>query len=147
MSDEPFLGEYWTVELTNVKVAGESMVRSKSPAIVDTGTSLILGPYSDVGWLAQTVGGLCYKFDEEAEATLGGGTTSQSVAEQVKWSAVLVPAGASFRRPPGGAATVCPCFSGDQFSPENSDGSICQAVMTSPPRPSLASRGCDRTRA
>lgn len=63
---------FWSVVLKDVKVGSESVLTSEATAVLDTGTSLVLGPYADVGLLADRVGAHCVKF---------GGVSSSTVEE------------------------------------------------------------------
>lgn len=53
---------YWSVVLQNVKVGSESVLRTKASAILDTGTSMVVGPYQDVGYVANMIGAYCVAF-------------------------------------------------------------------------------------
>lgn len=50
---------YWSVDLVNLKLGGSSVLETKATAILDTGTSMIVGPYEDVGYLADMIGAWC----------------------------------------------------------------------------------------
>lgn len=50
---------FWAVTLQDINVASGSVLRSPAPAILDTGTSMIVGPYDDVSYLANEIGATC----------------------------------------------------------------------------------------
>ncbi|CAM9301589.1 unnamed protein product [Pylaiella littoralis] len=50
---------FWAVTLRDINVASGSVLRSPAPAILDTGTSMIVGPYDDVSYLANEIGATC----------------------------------------------------------------------------------------
>lgn len=53
---------FWSVVLHDINVGGSSVLRSSAPAILDTGTSMIVGPFEDVAYLANEIGALCVSF-------------------------------------------------------------------------------------
>lgn len=53
---------FWSVVVRNVNVGGNSVLRAPAPAILDTGTSMIVGPFDDVAYLAHQIGALCVSF-------------------------------------------------------------------------------------
>ncbi|CAN0147112.1 unnamed protein product, partial [Laminaria digitata] len=53
---------YWSVVLQNVKIGSENVLRSSAPAILDTGTSMVVGPFNDVGFIADAIGAYCIEF-------------------------------------------------------------------------------------
>jgi len=59
---------YWSVNLDTVEVNGQ-LVSSASTAIVDSGTTLIMGPSADVGVIAEMNGASCYAEPTSATAT------------------------------------------------------------------------------
>ncbi|CAM9408921.1 unnamed protein product, partial [Hapterophycus canaliculatus] len=50
---------FWSVVLVNIKVGSSSILRSPAPAMLDTGSSVIVGPYDDVAYLANEIGAMC----------------------------------------------------------------------------------------
>ena len=51
------------------------MLRAQAPAILDTGTSMIIGPFDDVAYLANEIGALCVSFsgpDSTSVETVSG---------------------------------------------------------------------------
>lgn len=55
-------GGFWSVVIHNINVGGVPVLRSQAPAILDTGTSLIVGPFDDVAYLANEIGAECLRF-------------------------------------------------------------------------------------
>eukprot|EP00903_Cladosiphon_okamuranus_P008049 g7763.t1 len=53
---------FWSVVVHNINVGGSSVLRGQAPAILDTGTSMIVGPFGDVAYLANEIGALCVSF-------------------------------------------------------------------------------------
>lgn len=47
------------MDLKNLKLGVASVLETKATAILDTGTSMIVGPYADVGYLADMIGAWC----------------------------------------------------------------------------------------
>lgn len=63
---------YWSVVLQDVRIGSESMLRSSASAILDTGTSMVVGPFGDVGFIANAIDAYCIAFS---------GVSSSSVSE------------------------------------------------------------------
>lgn len=59
---DPQLEGYWGVVLKNVKLGGDSVMDQSAAALIDTGTSMIVGPFEDVGAIAAEIGALCIRF-------------------------------------------------------------------------------------
>ena len=55
---------YWSVVLKDVKVGSESMLRGEATAVIDTATSLVVGPKEDIGAIAGKLGAYCIKFPD-----------------------------------------------------------------------------------
>ncbi|CAM9829823.1 unnamed protein product [Ectocarpus fasciculatus] len=53
---------FWSIVLQNIYVGSSSVLRSPVAAIFDTGTSMIVGPFSDVAYLAEEIGATCVYF-------------------------------------------------------------------------------------
>lgn len=53
---------FWSVVLINIKVGTSSILRSPVSAMLDTGSSVIVGPYEDVAYLANEIGAMCVAF-------------------------------------------------------------------------------------
>ncbi|CAB1111798.1 unnamed protein product [Ectocarpus sp. CCAP 1310/34] len=60
---------FWSVGLRDIKYGSESMLSSRAAAILDTGASLIQGPFDDVAMIADMIGAMCIKFTEVMEAS------------------------------------------------------------------------------
>lgn len=48
--------------MKNLKLGSRSMLDKPSSAIIDSGTSMIVGPYEDVGEIASEIEAVCVKF-------------------------------------------------------------------------------------
>ncbi|CAB1110981.1 unnamed protein product [Ectocarpus sp. CCAP 1310/34] len=53
---------FWSIVLQNIYVGSSSVLRSPISAIFDTGTSMIVGPFADVAYLAEEIGATCVYF-------------------------------------------------------------------------------------
>ncbi|CAN0203777.1 unnamed protein product [Scytosiphon promiscuus] len=53
---------FWSVVLIDIKVGSSSILRSPVSAMLDTGSSVIVGPYADVAYLANEIGAMCLAF-------------------------------------------------------------------------------------
>jgi len=61
---------YWSVHLKELKIGDEDVLRSEAIAILDTGASMIFGPYDDVGYLADALGGWCAEFTSSRSSSV-----------------------------------------------------------------------------
>lgn len=73
LSDGSGLSDFWTVVLKDLKVGSESMLRSEAVAAISTGTSMVVGPHSDVGALAKNIGAVCIKLGIAGDVEEVGG--------------------------------------------------------------------------
>lgn len=73
---DPQLQGYWGLVLKNLKLGEESIMEDPAAAIIDTGTSMIVGPFEDVGAIAAEIGALCIRFVGE--------TTTDPEMEEVR---------------------------------------------------------------
>lgn len=57
---------FWSVELKDLKLGSESVLpdSAKITGLLDTGSSLIVGPSRDVGYLASEIGATCVVINE-----------------------------------------------------------------------------------
>lgn len=55
-------GGFWSASLQDITVESGSVLRSPASAILDTGTSMIVGPFEDVAYLADEIGATCVAF-------------------------------------------------------------------------------------
>lgn len=62
VAQDPALQGFWGVVLRDLRLGSATVLRMSSAAILDTGTSMIVGPYDDVGYLASEIGAQCVKF-------------------------------------------------------------------------------------
>lgn len=53
---------YWSVDLKALKIGETSVLRNEATTILDTGSSVVVGPYDDVGYLADFLGAWCAGF-------------------------------------------------------------------------------------
>lgn len=53
---------YWGVEMKDVKIGSHSVLEGPAAAILDTGTSMIVGPYDDIGYIAAHIDAYCIQF-------------------------------------------------------------------------------------
>lgn len=75
---------FWSIVLQNIYVGSSSVLRSPIAAIFDTGTSMIVGPFADVAYLAEEIGATCVYFtgidsssvETVSTAVLGCGRTA-----------------------------------------------------------------------
>lgn len=67
--------------LIDIKVGSSSVLRSPVSAMLDTGSSVIVGPIDDVAYLANEIGAMC--------VAISGPDSSQVVAVSVRLSCVL----------------------------------------------------------
>ena len=61
---------YWSIDLTDLKLGRHSALRTKATAILDTGTSMVVGPYVDVGYVADQIGGWCIRLAGSDSSTV-----------------------------------------------------------------------------
>lgn len=64
------MDNYWSVHLKKLKIGDENVLRSEIIAILDTGASMIFGPYDDVGYLADALGGWCAEFTSSRSSSV-----------------------------------------------------------------------------
>lgn len=56
----------WSVMLKDLKVGSESVTGGQeATALLDTGASLIQGPYADVGLLAEKINAVCLQLEDQ----------------------------------------------------------------------------------
>lgn len=95
--------------LQNIKLGAESVLMRPAPSILDTGTSMIVGPFEDVGLIAETIGAECVVFTDPS---------STSVYD----------VGMRFAFPPAAhfplAAPALPCVAARRANDCNLDGSM-----------------------
>lgn len=60
---------YWSVDLKALKIGEKSVLRNDAITILDTGSSVVVGPYDDVGYLADILNAWCAGFAGSGSTT------------------------------------------------------------------------------